>query len=276
VTEQLSYGARLADLAARRPDAPAIHEVVNGRTVTYAELDADAHRVAGVLHDRGVRPGDLVAVALPDCALHAAASFGAWRLGACVLPLSPRLPVLERSRLLAVATELPRVVTLGRFADGAPVDVPLDPASVRDLPVHPRPDVVAHPALAIGSGGTSGTPKITLDGSPGVVQLEDGELVLPPLLRAMGGRTGQTRLVCTPLYHVNGFSLLTTTLLSGDPLVLLEQFDPAEVLEAIAKHHVGQIIVVPTVLQRLAQAPEFASADLSSLEAVGYGGSHCP
>jgi len=277
--EQRSYGARLAELAAACPDAPAIHELGadgTARTVTFAELDRDAHRVARVLHNRGVGPGTLVAIALPDGALHAGASFGAWRIGACVLPLSPRLPASERTRLLGVAAEFPKVVTVGRFHDQGPVDVPLDLASLQDVVADPLPDQVPEPALAIGSGGTSGTPKITVDGSAGRVQLEAGELALPPLLRAMGGRIGQTRLVCTPLYHVNGFSMLLTSLLAGDPVVVLERFDAGRVLDAIAAYGVGQLIVVPTVLQRLAQAPEFDAADLSSLEAVGYGGSHCP
>lgn len=277
-----SYGARLADLAVRQPDAVAIHMLSADanqpdRDVTFAELDRAANRAAHLLARHRVGAGSLVVVSLPDVALHAVVTFGAWRLGACVLPVSPRMPERERSRLLSVTGEFGHVLTVGELCSGGVPDLPLDPTSLTDLPEDPLPDVVAEPALAIGSGGTSGSPKITLDGSPGTVSLdEQGDLVLPPLLRAMGARKGQVRLVCTPLYHVNAFGMLSTSVLMGDTAVLVQRFDAGRVLDAVERYRIGFVVVVPAVLQRLALAPGFDAADLSSLEAVGYGGSPCP
>jgi bile acid-coenzyme A ligase len=279
MTTTVSYSQRLRDLAATRPDAVALiglRDVAADDVITYAELDEAVDRAATLLAGAGVTSRSLVVVSLPDVPLHPTITYGAWRLGACVLPMSPRLPRAERERILLATVEFPHVVTVGVFAEGSP-DVPI--ASADELAVQERGtwgDVVARPAMAIGSGGTSGTPKITIDGAPGVVHVVQGAMTMPPLAAAMGACRGQVHLVASPLFHTNGFSGTMTYPFLGDTTVLVERFDAERILRAVAQLRINQTIVVPTVLQRLIQAHDAHPSDLSSLTAVGYGGSSCP
>ena len=66
--------------AQHHPDRPALDFL--GRVSTYAEVDAEVRRVAGGLHALGVRPGDNVALVMPNCPQNVIAFFAVLRLGA--------------------------------------------------------------------------------------------------------------------------------------------------------------------------------------------------
>ena len=53
-------------IAEDHPEAPAIVDSPSGRTLTFGELAAAAHRVANALRAQGIRDGDVVAYALPN------------------------------------------------------------------------------------------------------------------------------------------------------------------------------------------------------------------
>ena len=75
--------------AASWPDHIAIDFL--GATTTYAQLAADVSRAAGLLRDRGVRKGDRVAIALPNCTTHIVTFNAVLRLGAIVVSINPTL-----------------------------------------------------------------------------------------------------------------------------------------------------------------------------------------
>lgn len=60
-----------------------------GRTQTYAELDRQVRRAAAGLRAFGVRPGDKVAIVLPNCPQHIAAFYAVLKLGATVVEHNP-------------------------------------------------------------------------------------------------------------------------------------------------------------------------------------------
>jgi long-chain acyl-CoA synthetase len=63
--------------------------------VTYRELDAASERVAGLLRDRGIRPGDRVGVMLPNVMEFTAVYYGVLRAGGVVVPMNPLLKARE-------------------------------------------------------------------------------------------------------------------------------------------------------------------------------------
>jgi len=75
--------------AATWPDRVAVDFL--GAETTYAELAQQASVAAAVLRDRGVRKGDRVAIALPNCTTHAALFYAVLRLGAIVVSINPTL-----------------------------------------------------------------------------------------------------------------------------------------------------------------------------------------
>ena len=85
----------LAAAAGRDGSAPAIR--LGDTVLSFAQLDAASARVAGLLRDRGVQPGDRVGVMLPNVPQFAAAYYGILRAGAVVVPMN----VLLKSREVA-------------------------------------------------------------------------------------------------------------------------------------------------------------------------------
>ncbi|MCE0445928.1 AMP-binding protein [Streptomyces tricolor] len=80
-----------------RASAPAV--VHDGDVVDYAELDRRANRIAHCLRARGVRPEDVVGIAVPRSAAAVAAMLGVLKAGAAFLPLDPALPPRRLARL---------------------------------------------------------------------------------------------------------------------------------------------------------------------------------
>ena len=83
---------------------------------------------------------------------------------------------------------------------------------------------------------------------------------------------GQRSLVAAPLYHMNGLAMCQTTFSQGDTVVLLPQFTTTGYIEAAAKHKVGFMTSVPTMIAMMLREKELlAKTDLSAVEAVRMG-----
>ena len=79
-------------------------------------------------------------------------------------------------------------------------------------------------------------------------------------------------LICTPLSHA-GATFYVPVLLRGGSLVVIPKFDAGQVLEAIERHRITSVFLVPSMLYALLDHPRFADTDLTSLQTVFYGAS---
>ena len=102
----------LGDAARDQPGAPAIY--FKGATLTFADVERLSDVCAAAFVSLGVRPGDRVALVLPNCPQFVVAQFALWKIGAIAAPLNPTYSESE--------LELPLrdhgievVVTLTRF-----------------------------------------------------------------------------------------------------------------------------------------------------------------
>src|SRR6266699_409839 len=89
----------LGDSVRTDPAAEALVEVGGGR-LSYAELWDRASRVSGGLRGAGVRPGDRVAIRLPNCNDSVLAFFGGLMAGAIVVPVNTRFTEPETAYVL--------------------------------------------------------------------------------------------------------------------------------------------------------------------------------
>jgi len=89
----VNLAANLTRTAERFPDRPAVR--LDQTMLTYADLAAATARVAGLLRERGVRPGDRVAVMLPNVPEFAVVYYGVLRAGGVVVPMNPLLKSRE-------------------------------------------------------------------------------------------------------------------------------------------------------------------------------------
>ncbi|WP_143569115.1 non-ribosomal peptide synthetase, partial [Streptomyces acidiscabies] len=146
--------------AARTPDAVAV--VAPGTTLTYAELDARANRIARLLLTHGAAPERLVALALPRSADLVAAILASLKTGAGYVPLDPDHPTARLAELLddtRPVTVLTDAATRDRLPAGTPtvlLDTALDDLSPTALRHTIDP---LHPAYVIHTSGSTGRPK---------------------------------------------------------------------------------------------------------------------
>lgn len=78
-------------------------------------------------------------------------------------------------------------------------------------------------------------------------------------------------LVLAPLFHIGGAGTGLTTTTLGGRTVILQEANPALILEMIERERVTHAFFVPAVIQRLIEAPEARTRDLTSLQYIAYG-----
>jgi fatty-acyl-CoA synthase len=79
-------------------------------------------------------------------------------------------------------------------------------------------------------------------------------------------------LSCTPLSHA-GAAMFLPTLMKGGTMLVLPNFDPVAVMQAIQDYRINCMMLVPTMIYALLDHPRFDEFDLSSLETIFYGAS---
>jgi bile acid-coenzyme A ligase len=269
----VSYGRRISDLAAERPDDTALifapREGAEQR-LSWRDLEHRSLQVADLLAERGVGQGSMVVIGLPNCVEHVLTAIAAWKLGACTLPLRWDLPVPEREALMELSR--PTVVVSAEWPEGSAPSISLQELRAStSRPATPLPDRVAEPARAMASSGSTGRPKLIVKPGPGqaVPRSPMGRIIEDPPVPS-------TELIPAPLYHTNGFMLLHVALFNGDCMVLMERYSPEQAVDLIERHRPHFVTMVPIMLMRIARLPDIAKRDLSSLLAVMQGGASMP
>jgi amino acid adenylation domain-containing protein len=206
-----SVAALIAMQARRAPHSVAL--VDDSSTITYADLDARANRLARLLTTAGVSAGSTVGVCFDRSARVAVAILAVWRAGGAFVPLDPDSPP-DRLRLVSDDAGLALVLTERAVAERLPVGGPIlmvldgDIAPIVDAVSSDPPDIAPGPAdlaYVIYTSGSTGTPK--------GVQIEHRSLV--NLLSALNDLLGLTA----------GDSVLAITSLIFD-IALFELFSP--------------------------------------------------
>ncbi len=267
--------------------------VAAGRTLTYQALDDLCDRVAGGLHDIGVRPGDRVSLYSPNRWEWVVAYHAALRAGAVVNPINVMLTAEEVAFVLndcgaaAIFTsgEKAEVIDgLTRGSGSVPTlrrVISFDPAGggvtgFEELLSHPAaaPDV-PRPAptdlSTIGyTSGTTGHPK-------GAMQSHRAVFLNTAAVFAVQTRTDRdVMLNALPLPHVYGNVVMNGTFMVGATLVMMERFDPAVTLAEIQRHRATVFDGVPTMYAMMLADPSLPGADLSSLRICTVGGQTMP
>ena len=227
--------------------------------LTWEMLERGANRRARAFAERGVKPGDFVAIGLPNSNAFYETSFAVWKLGATPTSLSHRLPRGEAAAILEILR--PSLVVGGEPDWNAPNSVPRDfePEGVSDEPLD-RP--VARYWKAMTSGGSTGRPKIILDHQPAVTDTA----AEPPLLM----QQGVALLNPGPLYHNAPFIVSHFALFAGGSVTGMVKFDAEEALRLVDRYRLEWINFVPTMMHRIWSLPEEVRNryDVSSLKTV--------
>lgn len=281
-----SIGFWLPRRAELTPDRVAM--VIDERRITYAELDADAARCANVLASQGVGPGDRVGTLLDNGVPYVEVFFACARLGAIVLPLSPRLAAAELEFMVedagcsvlvydAAFADLVKAFRPGssirRALAVGDVDDPSYDEALAAAEAVRAPEVVApDDVLAIFyTSGTTGRPKGAMLTHANVASTNLNMII------SAGFAPEERTLMVLPMFHVGGWNVNTLAVwLLGGTVYVERSFDPARALSLIQTEGLTGMMGVPTIYQMIADHPDFASTDLSSLRACICGGAPLP
>ena len=267
---ETTFGGRVAQLATLHPEKAAIiflPQQEPERTVTWREFDRRTNQIARLLADRGVGAGDIVVVGVWNSPEHLMVTAAAWKRGALMLPLRAILPPPERDGILAIAA--PALVFAAWEGVAYPVLRPEELARADAYDDDPLPDDPPHPGKAIASGGSTGRSKIVVDRTVHPVRYA---------ARAshLGSAHGQVQLLCAPLYHNSPHLCAFGGLADDHTLVLMERFDAARAVDAIARHRVQYAYMPPIIMRRIIMLPNVRERDFSSLEAIQSSAAPCP
>jgi len=279
----MNLASNLVGTAAAHADRIAVR--VGETATTYQELDQAAARVAGLLHDRGLKSGDRVGIMLPNVAEFAVVYYGVLRAGGVVVPMNPLLKKREVAYYLADSGA--RLIFAwhafagearsgARQADADTIIV--DPATFADLLASATPEhrVVDRTdedtAVILYTSGTTGRPKgaelthANLTRNTEVMRTDLIQLVAGDVI--FGG---------LPLFHSFGQTCtLNTAVASGACLTLLPRFAPGEALQILAGHRVTVFAGVPTMYVALLAESGRAAYDVSELRVCVSGGAALP
>lgn len=250
--ERADISACLDHWAAEKADQPAL--TVDDRSWTFSEFHGLALKAASKLDKMGLKAGKIVALPLPNSAEHAALMFGAWRLGATPMPLPASIPDHELKAVMHAA----KYDTVVRNTEG------LD-----DEPLWSQPGKTSPCYRAQATGGSTGVPKVLLETNPSIVNFA---------VDSMGWTLGEAIFLPGPLYHSGPFNHLSEGLARGRHIVLMRKFDPERALELMHRHRPHFVLLVPTMMHRIAQLPADvrARADLSSIQRLWHTAAPCP
>ena len=250
----------MTNLAVSLTEAARIHR---GRTVlrhnesdiSFGELDAASARFAAVLASRGVRPGDRVALMLPNVPGFAVAYYGVLRGGGVVVPMNVLLKedeityhlVDSQAKVVLAWHESAAAAHTGAAAAGSECIV-VAPGEFENLiesaePVSPPvPRGNDDTAVILYTSGTTGRPK--------GAELTHANLRCNAAMAVEVARFTADDVILggLPLFHAFGQTgALNAAVAAGSCLILMTRFDPAAAVELIERHRVTVFPGVPSM-----------------------------
>ncbi len=268
--ELMTPGRRLTQLAVQRPTEIAlIVERKDGQTDTLTRLQLEqwANRLAHRLAEAGVRAGAFVTINLPNGIEHVVSTFAAYKLGACPMPVSYRMPAAERDQLIALASPAAIISDAPELRGITRKDL----SSLQQYSDAPPPDAIPQPFKAIASGGSTGKPKLIV--SPGMFHFP---VDAHPFAKLLDFRDGDRLYSPGPLYHNQAFLFTQVMLFVGGSAVLNERFDADQTLEIIGKHQPTVLNLVPTMMSRMLRSEKLAACDFGRVRSLWHLAAPCP
>lgn len=244
-------------------DSPALRDL-HGQWLSYGQLDQWSNRIAGYLHDSGVRKGDRVATLMHNSSLHVALFFAVVKIGAIIVPVNPSLNPDLIDRMIR---DIEPVMVLDDYGSrGIKSETFSTYRGESYSPAYFSDD--NRPAMILFTGGTTGDPK------GAVIPVRSIVWNAFNTITSWNLTSDDSTLVSLPLYHTGGWNVLLLPLLVAGGRVTIgpDKFDAAEALKTIAVERITQYMAVPAMLSAMVRLEEFNTSDLSATRFISGGG----
>src|SRR5450432_917782 len=273
IPARLNLAAHVLDARVAEGHGARVALVVGERRVTYAELLAEANRVANVLASLGVGRGDRVLLALPDGVELVAAFLATLKVGAAVTMANPELPAgdyaahlaYSRAKVLfadaALAARARGVIEQASALEAAIV-VGGAPGSSRTLSYEPLVAAAAttfanadtasdEPAIWIATSGSTGSPRAAVHGHQGFAFSIEAYAK-----GVLGLHADDVTLSVPKIYfgYATGMSLLFPLAVGATAVLFADRPTPERMFELVARHRPTVLALVPTLIAKMVAA----------------------
>lgn len=221
--------------------------VFEGRKYSFAELSDRVNRLSNALLNLGVRKEDRVAILQVNCNQYVEAYFAAARIGAIFVPLNFRARQDELTHML----------------NNSEASILFAGERYLDMVTSMRPDLPAMKHFVSIDTRREG-------------MLSYDELIASSSPEEVFSEIGDDDTTMVPLYHVAGIQAMLAAIYGGRTLAMMRQFEVKEWMETVEREKANRAMLVPTMLKRIIDDPDFAKRDLSSLKVITYGAASMP
>ena len=270
------------------PDRLAI--VCGDENRTYGQLQERVNRLANVLRSYGVKQGDRVAAMDVNSIRYVETYYACAKLGAVFVPLNYRAKSEELAYMLNVSetcllfvgkryisiieeiqSEL-RAIRQVVCYDGRQAGIP----DYETIVMSQAPNEIfvevhdSDPTILLYTSGTTAMPKGV------VLTYLSMSVYVTNTVEPANPEVHDVLLLSVPLFHIAGATAIMSSIWGGRTLTILPQFDEEAWLEAVQARRVTHSFVVPTMLKRIMDHPQFDRYDISSLRLLAYGAAPMP
>lgn len=283
----MNFGIYVARSALHWPDKAAV--LFRDQVLTYRQLEEQSNRLAHALQALGLQRGDRIAIVAPNRPDIVVAECAFYKLGlvkvalnsrlspqeladaldnaepaACLVgpshrpmvqPLRERLPSLRH----AIAWDCTEADLANGWLDGAAL-------MAQAPPTHIHAELAADDLAVLHyTSGSTGKLKAAMQTMGN--RMTSLRKVIMGRMQSNGN---DVMLLVGPITHASGM-FIQPMLFQGVTILLLDRFQPAELLAAIEKHRVTMTFMVPAMIHALLAEPSLKNRDLSSLRLLSYG-----
>ena len=278
-----SVAEMITERAHEVPDRTLVH--FYDQTITYAQINAQANRVANFLKDRGVGRGDVVSLLISNSPEVYTVMFGIQKLGAIAGSINfmlkgPEIAYLledSRPRMVFVSSEFLPEFTRGReLSSHKPEIIEVKTAAGRETENEPMqlahildrypPDEAlvsqeaSDPFLLLYSSGTTGQPK-------GILLKNGGQLSICRAMASIGlFNPDDVMLILLPMFHTNPICVWTYPIIyCAQTLCIRKAFTPDDFWPSITENGVSILMGVPAMYNYVYYSVDSSTVDRSAL-----------
>lgn len=291
----INIGSILTRRAYLNPQREAYVDSHTGLRMTFLELNQGANRVANGLVQRGIKPGDRVALMLMNSKEFMECYFAVAKIGGVIVPLNWRLlpdelefilkdsgseTLIFGEEFVATAAELhsrEKKTDLKNWievsSNQAESHFSESYVDIQEQESATEPEIGAADddlLYIMYTSGTTGLPK-------GVVHTHATSMwALLTINITSDMRDADRFLVALPMFHVGSLTPLTLCVYRGITSIVMREFDPVRAWELISEEKIDAGLLVPAMLNFMIQVPQLDRFDHASLRWIMSGASPLP